>query len=46
MKKLILAFLLAITATLTVSSCADEDVTPLESGDNGGGGASEPIRPD
>ncbi|HEY0740444.1 MAG TPA: hypothetical protein VGD40_03245 [Chryseosolibacter sp.] len=42
MKKLFYILLIAMTASLTITSCTEENVEPQTSGNNGGGGASEP----
>ena len=44
MKKFIYGFLLALVVTVTVSSCTEEEVKPSTELENGGGGASDPIK--
>lgn len=39
MKKFIYAFVLALVSSMAISSCTEEDVTPKNETDNGGGGA-------
>ena len=45
MKKLFLILLVAMSASLAITSCSDDSVKPGGSQDNGGGGASDPILP-
>lgn len=42
MKKLIYIILLALSASITITSCTEEEVTPTELKRNGGGGISDP----
>lgn len=43
MKKVIYIILLSFCATMTITSCTEEAVTPkTEENDNGGGGNSDP----
>lgn len=42
MKKLIYVLLVAFAASLSITSCTEENVEPQSTGNNGGGGPSEP----
>ena len=42
MKKLLYIFLLALTSSLAISSCTEEEVVPATELDNGGGGGMDP----
>jgi len=42
MKKIIYILLLAFSASVSLSACTEEEVTPSTELKNGGGGASDP----
>jgi len=44
MKKIIYIILLALTSTLAITSCTEEEVTPATDLNGGGGGTPDPTR--